>query len=249
MDADARNASKEPLSALKKALQAPGTESCAECRSRLPDFVDAQLDGRPYAALFPEIAAHLDACLECAGAYARIYNAEWAARSEQLPQPAAVPQPDLSFLNPESGPAASAAPGDSTSLPERLRSAVERLGSRLTLRLNPELFLLLQPAPSAASLRAGRPGEAQLLMELEPRPELPLRLAAYRDPENPQAAAVEITWTPPGREWPDLAGAVMLLEYAGLVRRETSDAWGTAVFEDVPVSELAQLAVQIEMEA
>src|SRR5512145_1594603 len=76
-------------------------EACQQCLSQLDDYISAQLGGEDYLAGWPEVAAHLDGCLSCAEAYARLYTLEQAILTDTLPEPAQLPEPDLSFLLPE----------------------------------------------------------------------------------------------------------------------------------------------------
>lgn len=213
-------------------------DACAACLAQIDDYVAAQLDGRDYAALFPEVALHLDACLDCTGAYARLYDTEWAARMNALPALARVPEPDLSFLGAES-------PAD------RLRDAVRRIGGRLTLRLSPDLLAQLRPTPTAAALRAPQDTRRyhETLLTLEPTPDLPIGLAAYRDAQRPQMCLVEVTVEPPDRAWPDLGGIEVALATRDAEQFGVTDDWGLASFENVPVDDLAGLMVSVALEA
>lgn len=214
----------------------PNETACENCLAQLADYVTAQLDGQDYTTLYPAVALHLDACLSCSGAYARTYDTEWAARLNALPTLARTPEPDLSFLGAES-------PAD------RLRAAVRRVGGRLTLRLTPDLLPMLRPAPSVAALRAPQDTRrySETLLTLDPTPELPIGLAAYRDAQRPDVCLVEVTVEPPDRAWPDLGGIEV-----GLATRDTeqvgvTDDWGLASFEGVPVDELTELTVSVAL--
>ena len=250
-----RDPSRDKIYALNKAIQESGKAFCDDCISQLSDYVDAQLEGQDYQALFPEVAIHLDACLECARAYARLYELELAVRAGHLPQTNSIPVPNLVFLSSgttqsrstESTPSGS----KSTSLLDRLRASLEWAGDLLTFHLSPDLFILLQPAQATASLRAaGQARYSEILLQLEPQTsmqsELPFRMVAYRDAQNPEMALVEITWMPPGREWPDLAGATVIFSFNDKKRQETTDSWGLAIFENIPVSDLPTMTVQIK---
>ncbi len=225
-----------------KLIQAIQTEHsdevCAACLARIDEYVAAQLDGQDYVALFPEVALHLDACLDCTGAYARIYDTEWAARMNALPAVGRMTEPDLSFLGAES-------------LADRLRDAVRRVGGRLTLSLSPDLLPLLRPTPSAVALRAPQDTRRyhETLLTLEPTPDLPIGLAAYRDAQRPQMCLVEVTVEPPDRAWPDLGGIEVALATRDAEQFGVTDDWGLASFENVPVDDLAGLMVSVALEA
>lgn len=85
------------LERLRRVLQTPAAEACEACLRRLDDYIAAQLAGDAYLEQYPDVAVHLDACVECAGAYARLYELALAEASDALPAPASVPAPDLNF--------------------------------------------------------------------------------------------------------------------------------------------------------
>lgn len=229
---------------LARILQArPPESACQTCLEQLDGYVTAQLAGQDYAVRFPEVAAHLDACPDCAEAYGRLYELELAAATGRLPLPNRLPKPDLSFLAPQ------AAPG----LAEALSAAVRRLGNGLTFHLSAGLLPLLRPAPALAAVRvpADSVRYGEVLLALEPddarRAGLPLGLTAYRDARRPEVCLLEVKVEPPGRSWPDLGGTTVTLTAAGDQRRAVTDAWGLAAFEGVAVAHLAQLMVEIEL--
>lgn len=229
---------------LARALQArPDEAECQRCLNQLDDYVAAQLAGDDEAARFPEVAFHLDACVECAGAYARLYELALAEAANQLPQPDRAPAPDLSFLR----------PSPLTALAEKIRSAVRRAGERFTLQLSADLLPLLRPAPVFAPVRARTAEEryAEVLLTLEPdetlRRDLPFALVAYRDAQQPDLCLLEITVQPLGQSWPDLAGIGVAITIAGQRREAVTDAWGLASLEGVPVAALPELLVEVVM--
>ena len=237
----------DPLQALRRALQPPTEAECLQNRPRLGAYAAAQAAGEDYRSLFPETAAHLDACLECAAAYARLYELELALSRGELPPARETPSPDLGFLRAAPAARPSSAAGE-PSLLEQLRHALQRAGDRLTLHLSPGLLLALQPAPSAA-LRAA-PGEryAQPILQWSPTPEqqaeFPFRLAAYQNARQKELCLVEVTLAPPGREWPELSELSVSLTWGGEQRQALTDAWGTAVFEDIPTAWLEAMTIQ-----
>jgi len=210
----------------------PDPAACDRCIEQVDDYVAAQLAGRAYTTLFPEVAEHLDACVECAAAYARLYELETEAGS--LPRPEEMPEPDLSFL-----------PGEAltTILARSVQQQGERLHLHLQLRLSEALLALLAaPAPLTATRSRDR-----LRYELSPEQAaeagLPLHLHVYEEGQRPGMGVVEITVAPPGESWPDLGGKMVTLAYADTRRRETTDAWGVALFRDVPLASLGTATV------
>jgi hypothetical protein len=231
---------------LVKALRSrPDDAACLACLDRLDEYMAAQLAGQDYTAHFPDVAVHLDACPDCAGAYARLYELELAEAAGRLPQSERLPAPDLCFLSREAaGP---------FSLAQRLRAALRRTGDRLMLQLSAELLPLLRPLPAAMAVRA--PAEAErygeVLLVLEPdetlRPDLPVNLTAYRDAQRPEECLVEVVVEPPGQSWPDLEGIPVALIVSGERREVISDAWGLAAFPGVPIARLPDMAVEITL--
>lgn len=252
-DAEARRAR------LLRVLQSkPDEVACRACVDRLDDYVAAQLAGEPYAARYPEVAIHLDACPACANVYGRLYEVELAAASNTLPEPEQVPDPDLSFLLP--GTASPLSPSAlraqvARTLTERLRAGLRRTGDRVRLQLSADLLPLLRPPPAVAAVRAptdaARYGE--VLLALNPdeglRPDLPMTVTAYRDAHRPEECLVEVSVEPPGRSWPDVEGLAVALIVAGERREARTDAWGLAAFEGVPIDHLGDLVFEVGLPA
>lgn len=236
---------------------APDDAACQACLSSLDEYVTAQLAGQDYMARFPDVAMHLDVCLDCAGAYARLYELEIAEAADRLPQPDRVSDPDLSFLLPGAAgpmsPAALRARLRAAMLTDRLRAALRRIGDRLTLQLSVDLLEFMRPAPAMMSVRAPAAGEryAEVVLILEPdetlRPDLPITVTAYRDSQRPDECLVEVVVQPPGRNWPDLDGNTVVLIVAGERREATTDAWGLASFTDISITHLADLTVEVTL--
>lgn len=220
-------------------LQSTPTEAdCDRCLAELTAYVTVQLEGGSYQAQFPTVAQHLDGCVVCAEAYARVYEVELAERNGRLPQPAHIPQPDLSFLAP------------AANLWTVLQTALHITQTRITLQLDGILAALLAPQPILALTRAvesGRFGQQLLALTPDQTPEtaLPFSLAVYADKENPEMCLVEITVDTPGLSWPDLGGSQVSVNYAKVILQEMTDDWGTAVFPDIPRVELENLRFEI----
>jgi len=235
-----------PRERMRAALRDKTDEAaCDTCLPRLEEYVAAQLNGRNYLSLFPEIARHLDGCLQCAAAYARLYRLELAAAATTLPQLKQPRLPDLAFLQPASGP--------QPALPELLRAAITQLKNGVRLQLSADLLPRLQPLPALSPTRTPTDDEryAEQLYALDSSEILGsdglLRLAVYRDGEQPQNCLVEVAVTPPGRAWPLLAGILVVLELPDLRREQRTNPWGVAAFAQVPVAELDKLLVEVQI--
>ena len=222
-------------------LQSQPTEAdCQRCIEQLPDYVEVQLADGAYQMQFPFVVQHLDSCVACAEAYAGVYEMVLAERNGRLPQPAHIPEPDLTFLN------------QPPSIWTALQTALQRTQTRLTLQLDAALAALLAPAPALALTRSGddaRFGEQilSLLPDHVPETQLPFSLAAYADKKNEALCLVEITVEPPGLSWPDLGGSDVVLSYGDVVLTGTTDDWGTAVFTNIPRADLENLHLEIQI--
>ena len=235
----------------------PDDAACQVYSRQLDQYVTAQLAGEDYMARFPGLAVHLDACPDCADIYARFYELELAEAADRLPQPEHLPDPDLSFLLSENtrplSPAALRSRLRATALAERLRTTLHRIGDQITFQLSAELLPLLRPSPAAAWVRAPNDSERydKVLLALDPgetlRSDLPITLTAYRDAHHSGMCLLEVLVEPPGRSWPELGGIGVSLIVADERRRATTDAWGLAAFEDVPIAQLTDITFEITL--
>jgi len=222
-------------------LQSQPTEAdCQQCVEQLAAYVEAQFEGSNYQMAFPHVAQHLDSCVICAEAYAQMYELVLADRNDRLPEPSYIPQPDLSFLT------------QPPLLWAALQSALQQTQTHISLQLDATLVALLSPQPSLTMTRAGDDaqfGEQILTLTSDQIPvtDLPFSLAAYADKENQELCLVEITVEPPGLSWPDLGGSEVHLSYNDGVKTGTTDDWGTAVFANIPRTELENLHLDITL--
>ncbi|MCB8944490.1 MAG: hypothetical protein H6658_12140 [Ardenticatenaceae bacterium] len=229
---------------IKETLQNTTEETaCATCLAQLADYVTAQINGRPPSTLYPHIASHLDGCLTCAAAYARLYRLEMAAAAETLPELQQPRQPDLSFLpSPAAGP----------SWQQRLKAAFTQLQNGLRLQLSADLLPHLPPPARPALTRTvAEERYAEQLYALDSSDVLdshvPLKLSIYRDGDAPQNCLVEVSVAPAGRAWPLLAGIVVTLALPTGRREERTNAWGVAAFPHVPLAELSHLLLEVQL--
>lgn len=215
---------------------APDDATCQNILLALDGYIATQLAGQNYQLRFPEVSFHLDGCLTCAHAYARLYELALAEAAQQLPAPAHIPAPNLDFLNRETA----------VSLPQLLQNALHRTANYLTLQLSAQLLPLLQPPPALALRAPTDEGRyAHCLLLLEATNTLPLSLAVYQDAHNPTNCLVEVTLELPDRHWPDLAGTAVSLHTPTHQAHTTTDAWGIAVFEGIKTAELPHLTIEL----
>ncbi len=75
----------------------------------------------------------------------------------------------------------------------------------------------------------------------------PIGLAAYRDAQHPAECLIEARVRLPDRSWPDLGDIPVTLIVAGERREATTDAWGLASWEGVPIARLSELQVEVTL--
>ena len=161
---------------------------------QLAMYIESQLAGLPYQTEYADLAHHLDTCVACAEAYARLYELVHAEQQTQTTTPSRIPEADLAFLQPVS---------QATWL-EQIRAAIVMAGEQLTLQLDPALLPRLQPAVATGTLRAAETEARYQEQILELNEEaLPLTMAAYRDKQQPDHCLLEITVAPPGVAGPN----------------------------------------------
>jgi hypothetical protein len=227
----------EPIRRLAQALLArPDSRACDAVLDRLDAYIAAQLGGADYATRWPDIAWHLDSCVDCAEAYALHYEARLA--EQRAPDPQSIPAPDLSFL-----------PG-AAPLHVALAAAVERASGRLRLRLSQALLDLLPPPSSPAlALRSSDEAGAPLFdLELDAPDEAieRLQLTAYRQPGHPGDCLLRVQLKLRDRDWPDLAQIPIALHLGDQRRQALTDPWGEAVFDALPEALLPELLVEVD---
>lgn len=207
---------------------------------RLHQYVNLQLRGGAYQQHDSDLTNLLDGNPGLAEAYALLYELEAAVLTDNLSNPDHVPDPDLSFLT------------ASPSLAERLAEQVTRTSREIVLRFSEDLLALLRPGPQlAAGLRQADSGRyGTLLYTLDGQSlgdPLPLTLNAYADQEQPDFCLIEIEVVLPDRSWPDLAGVVVALTQRERLLQSETDAWGLAVFENVPIALLPETRIVLQM--
>lgn len=215
----------------------PDDEFCDRVVDRLDDYVEAQMVGEEGDA---EVALHLDGCLDCAHLYAQLYDLEFAASKEMLPQTETPPPPSFSWLREAMAP----------SIQEWLQGAITREVGQLRLLLSGDLVRLLRPAPVPARRgEGGRYQERLLLLDPAEHPALalPLSLTVFIDRDAPNLTLVEIRVQPPGRGWPDLDGMVVRLRASGVSWSSETDPWGIVTFADVPRAVIPELQIVVRL--
>jgi len=210
-----------------------------QCLEQLDDYIAAQLAGEDYMALYPQTAVLLDACPDCAAAYARLYELETAVRAQTVPQPTRIPQPDLSFLP------------QTTSLLAQLRQAFQQRLDGFSLQLTQGLVMLLTPPPVVTRAPADSGRYREQLLRLGGQEEtavldLPFTLEAYRDGQNESLCLVQVALLP-GGGLDDLFERTVTLGWENGGETAVTDWGGLAEFTDIPIAVLPQLHIQVAL--
>lgn len=233
MNADSENR----MRALARSILLPDNPAaCNLCLDKLEDYITLQFDGQDYQKQLPDVVEHLDGCIECSQSYAILYNQLSAEKAQAMPQPSAIPDPDLSFLQ--------AAP----KALDPIREAIRQIGNRFQFSFSQTLLELIQ-APAQPSL-AFRDIENRPLFAIElPTPSDQverLAISIYPDDERDAYVLVQVSISLPNRIWPNLGGITVQLAAAGNLHQETTDQWGEASFEAIPRSALPDLRLEIQ---
>lgn len=219
------------------------TPDCPGCQDQLSAFVDAELGGEDAAAAFPAVRSHLAGCPTC-----RLVREELTAllSLEHAGQLAAPPPPapfDFGYLPaPATRPAADAPKRDR---PWRL----DALG-RLIIQFSDELLRSLQgPALQPSTLKSASAQAVQVAVAGE-IDDLNVHVSAEPTARDPRLIDVEVEVDIPSRGgWPNLAGSVVTLFVEGdAIDRQETDAFGKALFENIPADVLPRLSILIEAE-
>lgn len=217
-------------------LQAQDPKACTLCLDTLEQYITLQLDGEDYQKQLPDVAEHLDGCIECSQSYAILYTQLSVEKAQAMPQPSTIPDPDLSFLQ--------TAPNTL----DTMREAIRQIGNRFQLSFSQALLELFQ-TPAQPSL-AFRDIENTPLFALElPTPSEQverLAISIYPDDERDAYVLVQVSVSLPNRIWPNLGGITVQLNAAGDLHQETTDQWGEASFESIPRSALPDLRLEIQ---
>lgn len=217
------------------------TPDCRGCQDQLSAYVEADLAGNDAAAAFPTVHAHLAGCATCQRAHAELRTLLALEQSGRLVEPPVAATFDFRYLPRQAvTPQSEAQP---SSQPWRL----DALG-RLIIKFSAELLRGLQgPAlqPSYLKSDAPQPLTYTLTGAVD---DLDLRINAEPARGDPDRYDVEVEVDVPSRGgWPNLAGSVVALYVKDEeVDRQETDAFGKALFENVPADALAGVAIMVE---
>jgi hypothetical protein len=219
------------------------TLTCVECEALLPEYVQAEQSGREGEARWERVAAHLASCPHCAEARAALEVLLDLAYGAPGGRPERAPAPDVAFLPPS--------PRETPAPRETPLWRLDELG-RLIVELTDHVLgsLLPQARPAAhalAGLKSAAPGTLFELPIQVPDADLNVTIQAEGERAAPERCTLCVLVDIPSRGgWPNLAGTEVTLKQAGNAPSLAwTDAYGEAIFEGVPVENLAGLVIEI----
>lgn len=227
----------------------PAAAACSSCLDGLEAYVDRQLAQADYATHIPQIAAHLDCCVECAEAYAMLYVARMSEQHGYAVESLTLPTPDLSFLLPDTSaphtPQQVKAALRAQRLQNALSQALHRFTTGIRVRLSQTLLDLLPATPVLAVRSAATaPPLFTLAMDAPSDRISHLVLTAYST--GAQHCDLRVQLGLHEREWPDLADVAVALVFDDQHHHATTDAWGEVVFTNVPQTAVAYAELTID---
>ncbi|HDQ74104.1 MAG TPA: hypothetical protein ENN19_18720 [Chloroflexi bacterium] len=218
--------------------------TCGACQALLPEYLQAEMAGRAQDEAWREawspVTFHLETCPYCAAVYASLFDLVALAQGERGAEPPSYPEPDLPFLELE---------------PEEARRAFD-----LTWKLNELGHVIIQLAEGAAralervssqpAYAAVKSGAERALGQFtleEAVEDLAVILEIEKSRDDAAYCIVIVTVDIPSKGgWPNLAGSKVILRYGEEeLGTQWTDAFGTAVFEDVQRADLERLTFEI----
>ena len=214
------------------------TPDCAPCQEQLAVYVDAELAGQPAGARFPAVAAHLGQCAACQQAYQELKALLTLEQTGEMAAPPVVPSFDFGYMPRR--------PARPATQPAGRHWRWDELG-RLVIQWTADLLASLQgPALQPALLKSGAPAGVRYEL-VDAVDDLAVRIEAEPLRGDPHRMAVEVEVDIPSRDgWPHLAGTIVTLRRGDVVLdQQETDAFGKAMFEDVPFEDLPLLGFEI----
>jgi predicted anti-sigma-YlaC factor YlaD len=217
--------------------------TCGQCQARLPDYVQAQMEARDPAGLFPEVQDHLALCPHCQRLYQDLLEIDELTLTGSLPEPITYSPPDLSFLK-------------RLSVPERF-GEISRRGAywaqdraRVLVVDMGTFFQALGRQPALALAVRGEEYELkgllyQIVLGPENLDDLDVEMTISRQFEGPEVVRVVVHVRVPGRLVAGFAGSQVQMRAGETTWAVRTDEDGRAVFEDVPLHDLKEATFEI----
>lgn len=219
--------------ALEKILQIEPSEAQFDaCLDQLGDFISAQLAGKDYETLFPDLVAYLNTDASLADIYSRLYTLAVDVQSDQI----RITEPDRPTR-------------------DLIFDAIEYLEGAIAMLFSADILgrLHLEPALGGGALKASE-AKAELY-KLDPKEhsisEWPATITVQSTVQSNRDEAglctVQVQVTPPGRAFPNLSGIEVSVEIPDLETYEQkTDMLGVATFDNLQVAHLSQMRVIIK---
>lgn len=217
------------------------TADCRACQDMLSAYVDAELSGNDVASAFPAVHQHLAGCTTCGPIHGELKALLALEQSEEFDVPPVAPTFDFGYLS------QSATTPDSQPQPASQTWRLDALG-RLIIQFSADLLRSLQGPTLQPSYLKGDASQPLTYALIGAVDDLDVRISAEPVRNNPDRYDVEVEVDIPSRGgWPNLAGSVVaLLVQSQEFDRQETDAFGKALFEDVPADALAGVAIVVE---
>ena len=238
----------QKLARLSQAVlsQHPDNLTCSECQARLPDYVQAQVEGEDPTRLFPDVRDHLLLCPHCQRLHQELSEIDDLILSGDLPKPAVYHPPDLSFLQRLQPPA-----GLGEILRRgaywaqvRKRALFVDMGAFTSAALSTSFQALgRQPTLASETRRDAYKAEDilyQFTLGQEDLDDLVVEVTVHRQLEQPQVAKVVIQVRVPSLFLVGFSGSQVQMKSGETTRTARTGDDGLAVFENVPLAELKE---------
>lgn len=217
--------------------------ACQECQDLLPEYLQAEMDGRAHEVQWRPVALHLETCSHCSAVYASLRDLAELADGRRGREPPHYPVPELSFLRAEGAPEPQ---------PLKVPWRLDELG-RLVIEFSAGLVRALrapayQPAYATARLKSARSQRVLYQFSLkEAGEDLEVTITAEERRDDPTRCTVIVEANVPSRGgWPHLGGTKVTLRRGEQeLGTQLTDAFGKAVFEGIPIDDLGHLVFEI----
>lgn len=217
----------------------------------LSAYVEAQLDGRDAADLFPDVHIAIEQFAEFAEEYEMLYELFDAERKGELEEPPTTPIFDFSYLDlpPAQEPALQQNGEAASSLLDKVETWTVQLSESIVGSLQAVAQVRQSQHPAFAT-RSTDSKEWQTWFSyrpLNPPTDLNVNIAFKHRSDESEFCNVVVNVDVPSRGgWPNLADSQVLLSgYDGADRSGVTDPFGEVLFEGVKKSVVPQLAFAI----
>lgn len=240
------------LDHLKQAMQASTEDqiTCDRCLALLPDFIQAEIEGRVSELQQPgfiELRDHLVLCPYCTAAYSQVTAWLLAGEADAIPTAATYPAFTFPFLSDE---LPAAAP--QTSWPQALLAQAQAQGQQWLQDALGSLYLFfgpqLQATPATAwAIKSGASAErlAQITLGAAESNGWEVEAMVYSSTSGAETCRIEVALYPVDNPTADLAGIAVTLGYDMETQSVLTDAAGVVEFEAVPIAQLPLVALRI----